>query len=309
MGSKTTSSQSEVILEVALPDVPLFKKGKVREVYDLGEALLLVASDRISAFDVVLPNGIPWKGKVLTALSCFWFDQMKGIVPNHLISARVSDFPKILRPHAAKLEGRSCLVKKSRPLPVECVVRGYLAGSGWKEYQQTRSVCGTALPAGLLEASRLPEPIFTPATKAEVGHDENISEKEMKKIVGEEAGEKVKKISIAIYKKAAEYASKRGIIIADTKFEFGWLGKEIILIDELLTPDSSRFWPAAEYKEGSSPVSYDKQYVRDYLESIPWDKKPPAPSLPEPVILKTQEKYLEAYRALTGVSLEKKVPA
>lgn len=309
MKTPTTPSQRDVILETALPGIPLFKKGKVREVYDLGETLLIVASDRISAFDVVLGNGIPWKGKVLTALSCFWFDLTKEIVPNHLLSSRNSDFPKQLQPHAAVLRGRSLWVKKTQPLPVECVVRGYLAGSGWKEYQQSQSVCAVPLPKGLKESSQLPEPIFTPSTKADGGHDENISEKQMKKIIGEETGEKVKQLSLEIYKKAAAFAQKRGILIADTKFEFGLKGGELILIDEILTPDSSRFWPEASYREGTSPASFDKQFVRDYLESIRWNKKPPAPALPEEVILKTQEKYLEAYRRLTGHSLEKETAA
>jgi len=303
---KTESSRNEgVVQEVKLQEFPLFKKGKVREVYDLGDQLLLVTSDRISAYDVVLPNGIPWKGKVLTALSCFWFDKMKDLVPDHVISSKIADFPESLHKHAAILEGRTLLVKKTQPLPVECVVRGYLVGSGWKEYKQSGSVCGIPLPKGLQEASKIPEPIFTPATKAETGHDENISFDQMVELIGKPTGDKVKQLSIEIYNRAAEFALKKGIIIADTKFEFGFEKENLILIDEALTPDSSRFWPIDSYQVGSSPMSFDKQFVRDYLESIHWDKNPPAPSLPEEVVLKTQEKYLEAYRQLTGTSLEK----
>lgn len=303
---KTESSKpDQAVLEVNIKEIPLFKKGKVREVYDLGDRLLLVASDRISAYDVVLPEGIPDKGAVLTGLSCFWFERMKSVVPHHVISSDVNELPRELAPYFPLLRGRSLIVRKTKPLPVECVVRGYLAGSGWKEYQKSRSVCGVPLPGGLKESSKLHEPVFTPATKAESGHDENISEAEMKNIIGEEAGEQVKKISIEIYKQAAGYALQKGIIIADTKFEFGYDGDQIILIDEALTPDSSRFWPVDKYKEGESPFSYDKQYVRDYLESIRWNKTPPAPSLPEEVIRKTQEKYLEAYQQLTGHPLDK----
>jgi len=297
------SKIDQALLELNLTEIPLFKKGKVREVYDLGDKLLLIASDRISAYDVVLPEGIPSKGKVLTALSCFWFEKMKGVVPHHVISSNIEDLPKELQNYKDQLKGRSLIVKKAKPLPVECVVRGYLAGSGWKEYQKNRSVCAVPLPEGLKESSQLPEPIFTPATKAETGHDENISEAVMNEIIGKEVGQKVKEISLELYKKAAAFAKEKGIIIADTKFEFGFDGEELILIDEVLTPDSSRFWPIDSYKEGESPKSFDKQFVRDYLESIKWNKKPPAPNLPEEVILKTEEKYLEAYSQLTGKSL------
>lgn len=302
----TDTKNPVVVQELNLKELPLFKKGKVREVYDLGENLLLVTSDRISAYDVVLPDGIPWKGRVLTALSCFWFDQIKETVKHHVISSKIDDLPSSIQKYHAELEGRFLIVKKTKPLPVECVVRGYLVGSGWKEYQKTGSVCGIPLPEGLKEGSKLPEPIFTPSTKADVGHDENIDEKQMIELIGAETGEKAKNLSLQIYSKAAEFALTKGIIIADTKFEFGFdQNNELIIIDEALTPDSSRFWPVDSYQEGTSPPSYDKQFVRDYLQTLDWDKEPPGPNLPKEIIQKTQEKYLDAYRQLTGLSLEK----
>ncbi len=265
--------------------------------------MLIVATDRISAFDYVLPNGIPYKGRVLTALSQHWFGLTGDIIPNHLISTKVSDFPAPLQSHADQLEGRSMLVVKTQLLEVECVVRGYLAGSGWKEYQKTQSVCGVKLPAGLSESDQLPEPIFTPSTKATSGHDENITLQQMCAIVGESVGKKLQETSLAIYKKCAALALRSGIIIADTKFEFGLLGDKLILIDELLTPDSSRFWPQDKYQPGRSQMSFDKQYVRDYLESIRWNKQPPVPTLPPEVVSGTSEKYLEAHKKITGKDL------
>lgn len=300
------TSNTIVVQELNLKEYPLFKKGKVREVYDLGEHLLLIASDRISAFDVVLPDGIPWKGRVLTAISCFWFKKIEDLVQHHLVSSNLEDLPENLKKYSQELEGRFLIVKKTKPLPVECIVRGYLVGSGWNEYQKKGTVCGIALPKGLKEASKLPEPIFTPSTKADTGHDENIDEEKMFELIGKETGEKVKDLSLKIYKLAADFALEKGIVIADTKFEFGLdSDSNIILIDEVLTPDSSRFWPVESYKEGSSPPSYDKQFVRDYLNTLDWNKEPPGPKLPEEIIVKTQEKYLEAYRKLTGQSLEK----
>lgn len=284
------------MLKAALPGLTLFKRGKVREVYDLGDKLLILATDRISAFDYILPNGIPYKGRVLTALSEFWFGYTKDIVKNHFISTDVKEF-------SSDLQGRAMLVRKSIPFPVECVVRGHLAGSGWKEYKEKQSICGISLPAGYKEADKLSEPIFTPATKAESGHDENIDEDRYVQLAGDKWASKIKEVSIKIYKKAHEYAWGRGIIIADTKFEFGLVGDELILIDEVLTPDSSRFWPKETYKPGSSQPSFDKQFVRDYLESISWDKQPPVPELPPEIIKKTSEKYLEAYRYLVGREL------
>ncbi len=294
---------SQILRDIEVEGVRLFKKGKVRHVFELGEQLLIVASDRISAFDYVLPNVIPHKGQVLTALSEYWFNATRDIVENHMVSTSPKDFPRILRDFSDELEGRSMLVVKTQPLAVECVVRGYLAGSGWKEYKKDQSVCGIKLPAGLKESSKLKEPIFTPATKAQTGHDENITEEQMMEIVGRKVGEKAKEISLAIYKKCADLALKAGIIIADTKFEFGLLGDKLILIDELLTPDSSRFWPKSTYKVGRSQESFDKQYVRDYLESIHWNKQPPVPTLPDEVVVKTSEKYLEAYSRITGSKL------
>jgi len=292
------------VVQTSFPDVKLVRRGKVRDVYAVdGDTLLIVATDRISAFDVVLPNAIPEKGRVLTALTLFWLDLIRDIVPNHLITADVARYPAPLRRYAAELEGRSMLVRRAEVVPFECVARGYLAGSGWKEYQKTGAVCGIPLPAGLREAEKLPRPIFTPATKAEAGHDINVSEAEMAQSVGAEPTARLKQLTLAVYTRAADYAATRGIIIADTKFEFGRAGGEIILVDEVLTPDSSRFWPASEYVPGMSPPSFDKQYVRDYLETLTWNKQPPAPPLPPEVVRRTTEKYLEAYRLLTGKSL------
>jgi phosphoribosylaminoimidazole-succinocarboxamide synthase len=295
---------SNVISVTELKSLKLKGRGKVRDIYDLGDKLLIVATDRMSAFDVVMPNPIPDKGKVLTQLSKFWFDLTKGIVPNHLISTAVEEFPKACQPYREVLRDRSMLVEKTDPLPVECVVRGYLSGSGWQEYQKTGEVCGIKLPRGLLESSKLEEPIFTPATKADVGlHDENITLEKAGKIVGEDLARQLKKLSLAIYKKARDFAEQRGILIADTKMEFGIRDGKLLLIDELLTPDSSRFWPKDDYQPGSSPKSFDKQFLRDYLLSIKWDKSPPAPELPEEIILRTREKYLEAYERLVGKPL------
>jgi len=281
-------------------DLKLYKRGKVRDIYDLGDKLLIISTDRISCFDVVLPSGIPYKGWVLTNLSCFWFDFIKDIIPNHLIASDINNYPCELQKYKSVLSGRSMLVKKTNPLPVECVVRGYLSGSGWKEYQEKQSVCGIKLPAGLLESDKLPEILFTPSTKADTGHDLNVNQKYVEGVVGEDAANKLRKISIDIYKKASGYALTRGIIIADTKFEFGIYDNEIILIDEVLTPDSSRFWPADQYARGKSQPSFDKQFVRDYLESLDWDKTPPGPELPEEIITKTTQKYLEAFKRLTA---------
>jgi phosphoribosylaminoimidazole-succinocarboxamide synthase len=289
--------------KIELPGIEKFKSGKVREVYDLGNQYLFIASDRISAFDCVMPNGIPNKGQVLNMISKFWFDRTGDIVKNHMISTDVSDFPAELKEHAELLKGRSMLVQKAELLPVECIVRGYLIGSGWKEYQKSGTIGGMPLRAGYEMAGKLDEPIFTPSTKADEGHDENISIDQMKEIVGEELGQKLIDISLQLYKTAADYALTKGIIMADTKFEFGMVGDELTLIDEVLTPDSSRFWPADTYQSGSSPFSFDKQYVRDYLETLDWDKTPPAPELPEKIVMKTREKYLEAYRLLTGEDL------
>ncbi len=281
----------------------LVKQGKVRDVYSLGENLLFVATDRISAFDVVLGSEIPDKGKVLNLISAFWFEKTSQIVKNHMIEWDFNKFPEELKKYEY-LKNRSMIVKKANPLPIECIVRGYLVGSGYKEYLKQGTVCGIKLPENLKLASKLKEPIFTPSTKAESGHDENISFEKMKAIIGEEKAEKVKEISLSLYKFAYEYAFERGIIIADTKFEFGEVDGEIVLIDEALTPDSSRFWPVESYKEGQNPPSFDKQYVRDYLEEIKWDKKPPAPKLPEEVIENTRKKYFEAYYKLTGKRIE-----
>jgi len=293
----------KVLLNIDLPGIKLFKKGKVRNVFDLGDSLLLVASDRISAFDSVMPNGIPDKGKILTQISAFWFDFTKSIIDNHLISTDVNAFPKEITIHEdikKVLAKRSMLTKKTDSIDIECVARGYISGSAWKEYQQSGSVCGIKLPAGLKESDKLPEPIFTPATKAATGHDENISEAKMMDIIGKEDGTFLKEKTLAIYNAARDFADSKGIIIADTKFEFGKLDNKIILIDEILTPDSSRFWPKDTYKPGGAQPSYDKQFVRDYLISIKWDKEPPAPRLSEEVCVKTREKYLEAYKKLTG---------
>jgi len=287
--------------EETLAGLKLFNRGKVRDIYDLGNKLLLVASDRISAFDVILPTRIPDKGKILTALSVYWFEVIKDIIPHHLITTDVNKFPPACQPYRAELDGRTMLVKKSMPAPVECIVRGYLVGSGWKDYQQTGTVSGIPLPKGLVEASRLEEPIFTPSTKAPVGaHDVNISFEDMVVKVGGKRAEKMRDATIAIYRRAREVAEKKGIIIADTKLEFGIEGGEVILIDEVLTPDSSRFWPADGYHPGKTPDSFDKQFVRDYLINLPWDMKSPPPELPPEIVKKTQEKYREALTRLTS---------
>lgn len=291
------------LLTTDLPGIPLFRRGKVRDVYDLGDTLLIVATDRISAFDCVMPNGIPGKGCVLTALSRFWFEQMKDLVPNHVLTTSVPDYPAQLQPFADQLEGRSMLVRKTECFPVECVARGYLAGSGWKDYLKTGGICGIELPSGLVESDQLPEPIFTPATKAETGHDENISEARMAEIVGAETTAQLKNLTLTLYRRAAQYARERGIILCDTKFEFGLLDGQIIWIDEALTPDSSRFWPADEYLPGQPQRSFDKQFVRDYLETLDWNKQPPAPALPAQIVDATQARYLEAYERLTGKQL------
>ena len=278
----------------------MFRRGKVRDVYDLGDKLLIVSSDRISCFDVVLPTPIPYKGIVLNRISQFWFALTRDILENHLLSADVQNYPEPLKEYTDILKDRSMLVKKSRPLAIECIVRGYLSGSGWKEYQQKGSVCGQKLPEGLQESEKLPQPIFTPSTKADVGHDLNIDDQAAIKITGRDVYEQAKSRSLAIYQKASEYALKRGIIIADTKFEFGLFQDKLILIDEVLTPDSSRFWPVDSYAKGRGQASFDKQFVRDYLEGLGWDKNPPAPDLPPDIVQKTSEKYLEAYTMLTG---------
>jgi phosphoribosylaminoimidazole-succinocarboxamide synthase len=288
------------IAQTNIPAVPLLRRGKVRDIYAVGDKLLIVATDRISAFDVVLPTPIPCKGVVLTALSIFWFAFLKGVVPNHLVAAQVSDYPEPLPSYGDLLDGRSMLVLRADVIPIECVARGYLAGSGWKEYRESGRVCGIALPPGLKESERLPEPIFTPATKAETGHDVSISEREMADRIGAELTSRLKELTMTIYQRAADYALERGIIIADTKFEFGIRDGRIILIDEALTPDSSRFWPLEGYRPGGPQVSFDKQYVRDYLETLDWDKAPPGPELPQEIVSKTRDKYLEAYNLLTG---------
>jgi phosphoribosylaminoimidazole-succinocarboxamide synthase len=291
---------NEVLLKTEFKDLTLFRRGKVRDVYDLGDKLLIVSTDRISCFDVVLPCGIPNKGKVLTSISVFWFDFIQDIIGHHLITTDVGKYPAELKKYGQDLAGRSMLVLKTRPLPVECVVRGYLSGSGWKEYQQKQSVCGISLPKGLRESEKLPEVIFTPSTKADVGHDQNINQKYVDDLLGVELASRLKRISIDIYKLASDYALGKGIIIADTKFEFGIYQDKLILIDEVLTPDSSRFWPQSEYSAGRAQPSFDKQFVRDYLETLDWAKTPPAPDLPEAIINITTEKYLEAYRKLTS---------
>jgi phosphoribosylaminoimidazole-succinocarboxamide synthase len=286
-----------------LPGFRKLKSGKVREIFDLGDRLLFVATDRISAFDCIMPNGIPRKGEVLTQISYFWFAQTAPFQPNHLLSGPGDPLPPELEPFSAQLARRCMIVKKARPLAIECVVRGYLAGSGWKEYRERQTVCGIRLPAGLKESAELPEPIFTPATKAESGHDENISFEDAAKLVGGEIAEQARAASLEIYQFAREHARQRGIIIADTKFEFGLLDGKLLLIDEVLTPDSSRFWPADQYQPGRGQPSFDKQFVRDYLETLDWNKTPPAPALPPEVVAKTQAKYLAAYERLTGRAL------
>lgn len=297
---------SNVLLKTEFKDLVLFRRGKVRDVYDLGDKLLIVSTDRISCFDVVLPSGIPDKGRVLTNISEFWFDFIKDIIGHHLITTDVEKYPAQVKKYKTDLSGRSMLVLKTKPLPVECVVRGYLSGSGWKEYKEKRSVCGIGLPAGLRESDKLPEVLFTPSTKADVGHDQNVDQKYVENLVGVDIARLLKKTSIEVYKKASDYALSKGIIIADTKFEFGLYNNRLIIIDEVLTPDSSRFWPLNEYHAGAGNPSFDKQFVRDYLESLDWDKTPPGPALPEEIIIKTREKYLDAYLKLTGKQLEVK---
>jgi phosphoribosylaminoimidazole-succinocarboxamide synthase len=292
------------LLQTSIPGLPLLARGKVRDVYAVGDdRLLMVATDRISAFDCVLGSPIPDKGRVLTQLSLFWFDFLKDIVPNHLLTADVSEYPAGLRPYADQLEGRSMLVKRAQMVQIECVARGYLVGSGWKEYKAGGTICGIQLPPGLVECDRLPEAIFTPAFKAQSGHDENISFDAAAKIAGLDVVTRLRDLTLAIYSKAAAYAETRGIILADTKFEFGFIGDTLTLGDEVLTPDSSRFWPADRYKPGGAQPSFDKQYVRDYLETLTWNKQPPAPALPPEVVEKTADKYREAYQRLTGKSL------
>lgn len=290
-----------MVWETNLPGIHFLNRGKVRDLYEVGGNLLLVATDRLSAFDVVLPTPIPDKGRVLTQLSLFWFHLLRDVIPNHVITA--TDFPAELAQYRDQLEGRAMLCRTTQPLPIECVVRGYLVGSGWKDYRATGKVCGIALPAGLRESDRLPEPIFTPSTKATTGHDENISFEEAASRIGKELAEKVRAVSLEIYKRAVAYAEPRGIILADTKFEFGLIGDQLIWIDEALTPDSSRFWPADGYQPGRAQPSYDKQFVRDYLERIEWNKQPPGPELPLDVVAATRDKYREAYRQLTGHEL------
>jgi phosphoribosylaminoimidazole-succinocarboxamide synthase len=293
------------LLDTTLNGREPHRHGKVRDLFDLGDRLLMVATDRISAFDHVLGSGIPDKGKVLTQLSAFWFDRTRGLVPNHVISLDVDAFPADLLPHRALLAGRSMLVRKTTPVPIECVARGYLSGSGWKEYQASGSVCGVALPAGLRESDELPSPIFTPATKAESGHDINISEDEAARLAGRELITRLRTLTLTLYREGAAYAATRGIILADTKFEFGLLPSgEILLIDEVMTPDSSRYWPRDQYAPGGPQPSFDKQFVRDYLEQIHWNKQPPVPSLPDEVVRRTREKYLEAFTRLTGRELQ-----
>ena len=294
MGKKHT------VFETNFNDLNLVKRGKVRDIYDLGDTLLMVVTDRISAFDVVMPDQLPDKGIILTQISLFWFDVMESIIQNHVITANVDEYPEICRPYADSLRGRSMLVKKADPLPVECIARGYISGSGWKSYQKSGDVCGIKLPPGLKESEKLPQPIFTPSTKADEGlHDINIKFSEAENLIGKSLAGRVKELTLAIYKKGAELAADRGIIIADTKFEFGLIGNDLILIDEVLTPDSSRFWPKTSYKPGGAQKSFDKQYLRDYLNALNWDKTPPGPSLPEEIITKTRSKYLEALTLLT----------
>ena len=297
-----SSQMDSVVSQTNLPGLKLHGRGKVRDIYEVGDNLLIVATDRLSAFDFVLPTPIPDKGRVLTQLSLFWFEKLSNIVPHHVLTA--ADFPKELAPFEQTLRGRAMLVRRTEPVPIECVVRGYLAGSGWKEYKASGRICGIALPPGLRESEKLPEPIFTPATKAAAGHDENISFEGMARRVGRAPAERLRKLSLEIYRRAANYAAGRGILIADTKLEFGRAGDDLIWIDEALTPDSSRFWPAADYATGRAQPSFDKQYVRDYLERIRWSKRSPAPELPSEIVAATRAKYLEAYRQLTGRTLD-----
>jgi phosphoribosylaminoimidazole-succinocarboxamide synthase len=291
-----------VVRETQFAGISPAGRGKVRDIYDLGDKLLIVATDRLSAFDVVLPTPIPDKGRVLTQLSVFWFQQLENIVPNHLLSA--TEFPAAFDAYREDLAGRSMVVRKARPLPIECVVRGYISGSSWKDYRSTGTICGIALPGGLQESDRLPEPVFTPATKAATGHDENISFEQATSLIGKELAERVRAVSMEIYRRAAAYAEPRGILVADTKFEFGLLDNELLWIDEALTPDSSRFWPAARYQPGGAQPSFDKQFVRDYLERIQWPKTPPGPELPSDVVAATRAKYREAYGILAGRELD-----
>jgi len=301
--ARSNVASAEPLLDLDLPGIKKIKSGKVREMFELGDYLLMVATDRISAFDCIMPNGIPLKGIVLTQISHFWFDQMTAIAANHRLARADDPLPPLLEPYEAQLARRAMIVKKAKPLPIECVVRGYLAGSGWQEYRQNRTVCGIHLPAGLVESSELPEPIFTPATKAATGHDVNISFEQAAKLLGADIAEQVRHLSLQIYQTARRYARGRGILIADTKFEFGFYEGRLILIDEALTPDSSRFWPADQYQPGRSQPSFDKQFLRDYLETLDWNKTPPAPRLPDEVVARTRDKYVEAYERLTGKHL------
>jgi phosphoribosylaminoimidazole-succinocarboxamide synthase len=291
---------TDVVMETDLPGLKLLRRGKVRDVYEVGAHLLIIATDRVSAFDVVLPNGIAGKGKILTGISLYWFDQMKDVIENHIVATEVKDYPEVLRKHGDILEGRSMLVKKADPMPVECIVRGYLSGSGWKEYKAGGKVCGIVLPEGLVESARLDEPIFTPSTKAEEGHDINIGFDEMKRIVGVAAAERLRDVTLSVYRKARAMAEKKGIIIADTKMEFGMYEGRLILIDELLTPDSSRFWSVKTYRAGRGQDSYDKQIIRDYLLSLNWDQTYPGPVLPDDIVGKATERYREIYRIIAG---------
>ncbi len=303
MNSTSDSTSNPVILETEFPGVTRVGRGKVRDVYSVDERLVIVATDRISAFDYILATGIPDKGRVLTQLSIFWFDFLRELTPTHFLSASVDEYPAPLPQFRDQLEGRSMLVKRAEMVQIECVARGYISGSGWKEYRQEGTVCGIKLPTGLKESDKLPEPIFTPATKAQSGHDENVSFEHVVSLIGEDLARRLRDLTLNIYHRAAEYAQTKGIIIADTKFEFGFVGGELVLGDEVLTPDSSRFWPAETYKPGGPQYSFDKQFVRDYLESIHWNKQPPAPALPAEVAAKTGEKYRQAYRVLTGRDL------
>jgi|ERR1051326_581911 phosphoribosylaminoimidazole-succinocarboxamide synthase len=295
--------QWNLIFETCFPDLKLHARGKVRDIYDAGDSLVIVTTDRLSAFDYILPTPIPDKGRVLTQITIFWLDLLRDIIPNHFVTANVDEYPARFRPYRDQLEGRSMLVRRARMIDVECVARGYIAGSGWKDYRSNGAICGISLPTGLRESDRLPQPLFTPASKAQSGHDENISFDNVSEGIGQDLAERLRSLTLQIYDRAARYAEDRGIIIADTKFEFGFAGDQLILADEVLTPDSSRFWPKATYSPGGPQPSFDKQYVRDYLESIHWNKQPPAPELPEEVARKTSEKYREAYRVLTGRDL------
>lgn len=300
----STQFLEPVVLETNFPTLTLKNRGKVRDIYDLGDSLLIVATDRISAFDVVMSDGIPYKGKVLTKISTFWFEQTKDIIQNHLLSSIIYDFPSVCKPYWSTMDDRTMWVKKAKPLPVECIVRGYISGSAWSEYKKSKSVCGISLPDGLVESAKFDEPLFTPTTKATVGHDENITFEQMANLVGKELAERIRDVSIQLYLRGSQIAEERGIIIADTKFEFGIdENGDLILIDEILTPDSSRFWPKDKYEPGRSQESFDKQFVRDYLLSINFDKKPPAPKLPDEIVFKTSALYLEALKRLTGIEL------